>query len=237
MAKKDGFCTECGSLISVDDKKDKATCIFCGNEMDKNEALSLTDDAEKRTKLQETAMKKEKENAAELKKQEEIKPSREKETRKPKARKTREVTTIKPLPKKTKIIIVASFVGFVLILAAIFVPMVTTRNLHRGQMDEKVNEALPFSVKDHDFLYMNNRTLLVVTEDEIDDEISRNAFEAFVSLYAAQYERSEDQVRDNLTIRIYSPEGVYECYYEEGIQCSFETAHPTATPEPTVAIE
>ena len=238
MAKKEGFCTQCGSLITIDDSKEKVNCIFCGAENITRDALALNEDNETREQLQKKAQEEAKETAAREKKSGKNKPAVKKDTSKPAVKKTEEVTIIKPVPKKTILTMVAGFVLFFAITAAILVPLILSRNSNRAAMDEKIQSEMPVSIEDHTFLYMNNRELLIVTKDSVDEEKVKEVFQKYVNLYSEQYSVSPEDVMTRLKTSVYSPEGVYKCEYPDNvIVCTFSTATPTATPEPTTAIK
>lgn len=237
MAKKEGFCTQCGSLITIDDSKEKVNCIFCGGENITKDALALNEDNETREQLQKKAQEEAKETAAKAQKDKKNRPAVKKDSSKPAIRKTEEITVINPLPKKVILKMVAGFVMFFVIIAAILVPMILSRNSNRAAMDERIQTALPVEVTDHTFLYMNNRELLVVTGEEINEGKALDIFSGYLNLYSSQYSVDAGDVRQKLKLSVYSPEGVYYCAYSgDELLCRFETADPTPTPEPTTAI-
>jgi len=238
MAKKDGFCTQCGSLITIDDSKEKINCIFCGAENITKDALALNEDNETREQLQKKTQEEAKEAAAKEKKNKKNKPAAKKDTSKAIVKKTEEITIINPLPKKTILTMIAGFVLFLVIIAAILVPMILSRDSNRSDMSEKLESAFSIPVEDHTFLYMNNRELLIVTDESIDEAKAKEIYQAYLSLYSDQYSVNKDDIIQRIKVRVYSPDGVYVCkYLNNEIVCAFDTATPTATPEPTVAIQ
>ncbi len=237
MAKKDGFCTQCGSLITIDDSKEKANCIFCGAENITKDALALNEDNETREQLQKKTQEEAKEASALEKKSKKNKPAVKKDTEKTVVKKTEEITIIKPLPKKTILTMIAGFVLFFAIIAAILVPMIMLRNSNRADMDGRVQSAISIQVEDHTFLYMGNRELLIVTKDSISEAKALDVYQDFLGLYSNQYSANKEDVMRKLKVRVYSPDGVYICQYlNSEVFCTFSTATPTPTPEPTVAI-
>jgi len=237
MAKKDGFCTQCGSLITIDDSKEKISCIFCGAENITKDSLALNEDNETREELQKKAQEEAKEIAATEKKNKKNKPAVKKDTEKTVVKKTEEVTIIHPLPKKTILTMIASFVLFFAIIAAVLVPMIMMRNSNRAAMDERIQSAISIQVEDHTFMYMRNSELLIVTKDSINEAGALDVYQDYLSLYTTQYSVNKEDVMHKLKVRVYSPDGVYICQYlNNELVCSFSTATPTATPEPTTAI-
>jgi len=238
MAKKEGFCTQCGSLITIDDSKEKINCIFCGAENITKDALALNEDNETREQLQKKTQEEAKEIAAKEKKNKKNKPAVKKDTSKAIVKKTEEITIINPLPKKTILTMIAGFVLFLVIIAAILVPMILSRDSNRSDMSEKIESAISIPVEDHTFLYMNNRELLIVTGESIDEAKAIEVYQSYLGLYSNQYSVNKEDAIQKLRLRVYSPEGVYGCrYLNNEVVCTFNTATPTATPEPTTAIQ
>ena len=239
MAKTEAYCTNCGSLINVDDSKDKTKCIFCGQEMDTAKAISLNTDSESRMLIQKTADEKAREEAAARK---ELQKSGDKgmaaKQTTAKAQGPKQEVILKPLPARTKLILLASFLGFALIIAAILVPLIITRNANRLSFRETIGSS--FAIEDTEsaitFKYNDNRELMLSSEDVLAEEGAREIYEKYVALYAEAYNIDRAKAEKKITVIIFDKEGRYICSYKDGkADVSFETGSPTHTPEPTTA--
>ncbi len=239
MAKIEAYCTNCGSLINVDDSKQKATCIFCGQEIDTAKAVSLNSDNESRMLVQKAAAEKAREEAAARKEMQ--KSGARDMPAKQKAEKTqgpKQEVILKPLPARTKLILLASFVGFALVIAAIFVPLIITRNANRLSFRDTISSS--FGIEDPDsaitFKYNDNRELMLSTKDMLGEEGAREIYEKYVSVYSEAYGIDRSKAEKKTTVVIFDKEGRYTCSYKDGkMNVSFETGSPTHTPQPTAA--
>jgi len=240
MAKKEAYCTHCGSLINVDDSKDKAKCIFCGQEMDTARAIELNNDSESRMLLQKAADEKAREVAASRKDKEKLSMKEMAERAKEeKAKGPKQEIVLKPLPMKTKLILLASFLGFAIIIAAIYIPLLTIRNANRVSLRESMGTQFEIEDPGSDiaFLYNDNRYLTLSTKDTVGEEGAQDIYDTYISLYAQVYGADEAKVREKIIVTIFDAEGRYVCSYRDGdASVVFETGSPTHTPEPTVII-
>lgn len=238
MAKKEAFCTQCGSLIQLDDSKDTGKCIFCGTEVDTAKAIELKADPDTRIALQATAQEKAKEEAKLKKELQKTKGTSSKaKSNAPEVPATREVTVIEPLPTKTKLIMLGSVLGVIAILAGILIPMILTRNSQRASFDKQITQAMPFKISSHAYKFSDNREFLVATKDTLSQDKVKETFAAYQNLYAKAYSISSEKASDKLVVKIYAQEGLYVCKYADGsLQTVFDLSNPTPTPKPTTAI-
>lgn len=233
MAKKEGICTKCGSIIQIDESKDKVECIFCGETSDTKRALDLANDPTAASDLQKKAL----ESSKSEKKQEAKTPAPQTKKKKTSTVKTEEVTTIKPLPQKTKTIIISVALAFFVIIAAIVYPIISIRNSRREAMDARLGE-ISIPVTDHTYHYNNNRAFWFVTDVEIDEDTAKTVFDEYANIYSQEHSVTMDEAKQMLSVKIFDPNGVHTTgYSNDTFVYEFETSDPTPTPEPTTAIE
>jgi hypothetical protein len=238
MAKKEAFCTQCGSLIQVDDSKETGKCIFCGADVSTAKAIDLKADPDTRIALQASAQEKAKEEAKLNKELQKTKGSSSKsKSNAPEVPTTREITVIEPLPMKTKLIILVSVVAVIAILSGILIPMILTRNNHRTSFDSQINKAMPFTIASHAYKFSDNRELVIATKEVLSSDKAKEAFTSYQKLYEKAYSVSADKATSKLVVKLYAKEGLYVCkYVNNEFQSVFERSDPTPTPKPTTAI-
>lgn len=231
MGKKEAYCTQCGSLINIDDSKDKNKCLFCGAEIVTEKALKLNDDTESRLLIQKAAEQKAKEEAKDKKKDQ---PKSAKNTQ-PAVPAQKEIIVMKPLPLKTKIIIFASLIAVVAILSGIFVPTITIRNQKRSLFEGQITGALTYKLESYAFKYNDNREFVVATSSELSRPDAEKTYNAYASMYTDAYGISETSAQKKLSVKIYAKNGLYSCDKKSGtLNVSFTTATPTPTMTPAV---
>lgn len=235
MAKTEAFCTQCGSLINIDDSKDKSKCLFCGTEIDTAKALNLKGDSESRLAIQKEAEKKAVEEAKIKKDAAKLnKGTKSDSTPQPPA--VKEEVVIRPLPLKTKLILFGAFLGIVAILCGIFIPTILTRNEKRELFSPKLQQ-IQFPLQSYAFKYNDNRELIVATGSEIREEDARAAYETYSVMYKNAYDISSEKTMSKLVVKVYAKNGLFICKGVGGVLATtFTTSTPTPTTAPTTAI-
>ncbi len=232
MSKKEAFCTNCGSLINIDDSKDKNTCLFCGTEVETNRALDLKSDPEKRIALQKDAETKAKEQAKT--KKEALKQTKSTKPGPVAVPVIREIIVHKPLSTKERIIIFGSLFTVVAILAGIFVPTILSRNEKRESMTSQINNKMPFAIQSFSYKFNDNREFLVATAEEISDAKATETFTSYANLYRTVYTNSSTKTQDKLVVKVYAKNGLFVCKSANStVSVKFVTSTPTPTPIPT----
>lgn len=236
MAKKDAFCTQCGSLVQIDDSKDKNVCIFCKAEISTKKALELNTDTESRLLLQKAAEQKSKEESIALKEKNKLsKASGHDEITTSKAPKMEII--LKPLPLKIKLAVFGAFMLLVVTLTAIYVPLVLNRNEKRETMNAVIVKELGIESTSTTYKDNNNRKFVLATAMTLNEGMAIAAFEKYVDIYSNIYEVSPDKVRSKIVVTLYDTAGRYICSYSDGaVNAVFETATPTHVPTPTQSI-
>ncbi len=237
MAKKDAYCTRCGSLIQVDEAKEKSTCIFCKAEIDTAHALSLNTDSESRLLLQKAAEQKAKEEAAALReKNKAAKPSLA-DMAAARSKAPKQEIVLKPLPMKTKLAFFGSLLGIILLAAAIITPVILTRNARRADLTAELTKDLGIGASDLAYQHNDNSGFIFVTSDTYTEDAAAAAFETYVSAYSAVYGVTPEEARRKVAVTVYDASGRYVCSYADGkVRADFETASPTPTAAPTQTI-
>lgn len=238
MAKKEAFCTKCGSLINIDESKAKNSCLFCGSEVETKNALGLKDDSEARLALQKESEKKAREEAAAKRQlQKQGKPAKTETSGVP-AKTTKEIIVMKPLPLKTKLIIFGSMIGILVIIAAIFIPTILSRNQKRALLNTELNQNVEFEIKSHAFKFNDNHELSLATDSSIAESLAESTYQSYIQIYSKAYGVTSERAEGKLVVRIYAKNGLYVCKNLRGtFFIGFETSAPTPTLAPTVVIK
>lgn len=242
MAKKEGYCSECGSLLNFDDSKDKILCIFCGEEVDTKKALDLNEDNESRINIQKVAEEKAKIEAAKRKERQKNAKPTPKDIIKDKQNSPKEEIVLKPLPKKMKIALIAVPLSLVVVLFAIFVPLLTSRNAKRITMHESMEKEFKISIDSYSYNYNNNRELVISTDNKITEADALTIYNSYMQIYAKTYDITTEKANEKLTVIIYFHGGDNEDesgryiikYVDENLKIKFETGIAAPTLEETI---
>lgn len=239
MSKTEAYCTHCGSLINVDDSKEKSKCIFCGEEMETAKALALNTNSEARLLLQNAASEKSKEESSVRKEQEKLSMKEMAAKAKANAAKgPKQEIVLRPLPMKTKLIILVSFLGIVAIIAAVFVPLIMTRNANRAAIEDRLSNSLGYEITSQAFKYNDNREFILSVKDTVEEAGAIEIFEKYASVYSEVTGKDAGSVKQAVTVIVFDAEGRYICQYKDGsISAVFETGTPTHTPTPEPTAE
>lgn len=229
MGKAEAFCTQCGSLIVIDDSKEKNTCLFCGGTVTTAKALELKTDPGTRTLLQKEAEQKAA-DAAKAKKEQQ-KQSGQKAVSTAPASGPKQTVVIRPIPLKIKLILIGILVGIVLVLSGIFVPTILNRNAKRDVISAQLTEKMPFTAQSYAFKFNDNHEFLIATNEDLDEGAAMEAYESYLGIYQAAYSISADKTQEKVTMKLYAANGLYSFDSKDGeILVSFTTATPTPTP-------
>ncbi|MHB1483212.1 MAG: hypothetical protein ACYCYI_00985 [Saccharofermentanales bacterium] len=238
MAKNEAFCTKCGSLINIDDSKEKNKCLFCGSEVATKNALELKNNTEARLALQKEAESKAKEDAATKKQlQKQIKTDKP-DTAASSAAVTKEIVVLKPMPLKMKLILFGSLIGMLVILAGVFIPTILSRNQKRSLMTTQLDQKIEFSIKSQAFKFNDNRELYLATDSSVAENLAKSTYQTYMQIYTEAYHTTAAKAENKLVVRLYAKNGLYVCENIQGtLFVDFETSTPTPTTVPTVVIK
>ncbi|MDD4328140.1 MAG: hypothetical protein PHU83_07900, partial [Eubacteriales bacterium] len=140
---------------------------------------------------------------------------------------------LRPLPMKTKLIILVSFLGIVAIIAAVFVPLIMTRNANRAAIEDRLSNSLGYEITSQAFKYNDNREFILSVKDTVEEAGAIEIFEKYASVYSEVTGKDAGSVKQAVTVIVFDAEGRYICQYKDGsISAVFETGTPTHTPTP-----
>ena len=230
MAVGQGICTNCGSLIMLEDREELCECLFCNCVFPSADALALAKDSEGHVFPNEPQEKQEGTRKLTVTPvfQDPVPAAVAREEKKKAIVKEAVVEyeispdDVKP-PKKTVQIIVLCTIVFFAIVAVITIPRYLTRNNHRTEITNEIATVFTeFKVdteKDEKGYYVGflingqkNTDISVVTQDKIDETAALATFKNYASLRAKAYEIDESDFSSMyapLSMRIYSSSGVY----------------------------
>ncbi len=217
MAVYEGLCTNCGSLLRVDDSQEKVRCIFCWGESDSEAAINLMgrDDVEYPNEAYAEPSAEEKAEALKAQgmggvvmRQEPKVNRKEKKTGKltPKEKVAlQNKPLVKPeVSKKHKITIVAGVVAFVLVLAAIGLPIYFLRENKADEIMQKLPEhvALASSKEKVDLHRQDNHIITIVSPKAVTKKQAEETFLAFSKVYAEVYGISEEAAKNKVEVKL-----------------------------------
>lgn len=225
MAVKEGLCSNCGSLMRIDDSKETATCIFCWAEVNANEALDLIEDSEGHEFLNETFD----EPGLEEKTQAlaaqgfggiHVSTSARQVPKKTIERKEGKLTPrekvalqnkplVKPYcSKKHLLLITAGVVGFVAVIAAIAFPMYFTREGKKKEIKEKLPNSISFASDQtlYNINKQNNSAITIISPEAIDEATAKDIFEKYASIYSETYGISAEDAKAKIQVKILDEE-------------------------------
>lgn len=229
MAIGQGICTNCGSLIMLEDREELCECLFCNCVFPSAEALELAKNSEGHVFPNEPQEKQEGTRKLTVTPvfQDPVPAAVAREAKKKAVVKETVVEyeispdDVKP-PKKTIQMIVLGTVIFIAIIAAIAIPRFISRNNYRTAIIDEIETVFePFEVDTEKVsgyyvgFFINgqkNADISVVTQEEITEEQVLTTFENYADLRAKAYGVDENDFSSKyapLSMRIYSASGVY----------------------------
>ena len=228
MAILEGLCSNCGSLIQMDTSQEEHRCIFCWAEINPsfsqslladpqdyefpNEEIPQPTDAERQAFMLRqmgqtqaaTALQRSAPQPRKKKKEDLISP----------AEKVRLMTRpiVEPVAsRKSRLIMVGGILAFVLVFAVIFTPLFIHRTNRQNDLESRINAIFPFEVTEEQMSlnHQNNRSLVVISPEEVTEEAAREVYLGFSREYADVYGISEEQAQDRVEVEVLGPDGGY----------------------------
>lgn len=226
MAIKEGRCPNCGSIINLDANGQKGHCLFCDAVFDSKTAFEIAADPTGYEFPNEPQPKYE---GPDLQPKTGSQAGRAVGTQSAQAAKKK-----RPAPQKAyvhkepiklpdtklspqmrrKVIIVT--LAVIILIAAISVPLIITRDGNRSQLLEAMPEIAPFSIDaDSDVVLrrLNNSFLLIVADELISRDDMILLFKNFSEKRADIHNYDPDdfsRVYGKVTVRLITPEGGYQ---------------------------
>lgn len=232
---KEGLCTNCGSLMRINENDPEGItyCIFCHAPVKNQEALDLMEDSEgyefpNETYREPTA--EEKAKAFESQGLGGIQVVNRSQQRKPTVRKEGRLTPrekvalqnkplVKPYcSKKHRIAIAVGSLAFVLVIAAIALPVYFTRENKKAELMEEIPERLSISQTEErvSIQKQNNSGLILVSEEAVTEDKAREIFDDYSALYAEVYGIEPGKAEQKIRVKVVDQEsGGYEVKTEK----------------------
>lgn len=227
MAIVEGLCSNCGSLIQVDTAKQEQRCIFCWAEVNADFSQSLLHDSsdyefpnedlpqpsgsERQAYMLDSMGQAQ---AAQALQRSRPQPRKKKEETIAPAEKVRLMTRpiVEPVAsRKSRLYMLGGILAFVLVTAAIFTPFFLNRTARQEALVGRMNEIFPFPVSEDNVSldYQNNRSLMVVSPESVDEETARTVYENFGREYADVYDITDEEALKRIEVEVLGPDGGY----------------------------
>lgn len=217
MALYEGLCTNCGSLLRVDDSQESVRCIFCWGESDSEAAINLMNKndieypneayAEPSAEEKAEALKAQGMGGVVMRQEPKVK-RKEKKTGKltPKEKVAlQNKPLVKPeVSKKHKIAILAGVAAFVIALAAIGLPIYFLRENKADEIMQKLPEhvALSNAKEKVDLHRQDNHIITIVSPETVTQEQAEETFLAFSKVYSEVYGISEEDAKNKVELKL-----------------------------------
>lgn len=225
MPVSEGLCPNCGSLIQVDSAQPDTRCIFCWAPVDADLAQSLLADPsnyefpneayQQPTEAERRAHMLEQMGQTQMAQQvlrQQPQPRKPKEDKMSPAEKVKLMTRpiVEPVASKKSItIMIAGILGFLLLFFGIFTPLYLSRTAKQATLTEKLNKVVPFDLDEKNISLegQRNHSLMIVSPEEVTEEVAGKAYEEFALLYSDVYNISEEVAKDRIEVEILGPNG------------------------------
>lgn len=226
MAIREGLCTNCGSLMRVNDQEESTSCIFCWALVDNQEAMNLMADSEgyafPNIEYTEGTLE-ERTRAMQAQGLGNVNSARtpQVQTSKTTVRKEGKLTPrekvalqnkpiVKPYcSKKHRLAIIAGVVAFVILLAAIAVPVYFLRENKKTEILNQLPQEIPFASDENRVNIQNqsNNEITLISPEDIDREGAEEVFQSYSSIYANVYAISQEDAQNKVEVRVLSENG------------------------------
>ena len=229
MAIKEARCGNCGSIIRVDEKAERAVCIFCGAKTPTAEALAIQKNPEghdfpheEQAELTEEERKEALSGhrgaggkykapvvAAAPRAAHPAQPSAAERV----AQLESKPVEIKPLTLRTILFVALGVVLFVGVIVALILPPFFNREQKREALKVKIKEIVPAEVAAADQRYMiegqDNRHLRVIAPAEVTEEQAEDLATKFRMARAEVYGLPADDPQSKTVVDLFSEEKSY----------------------------
>lgn len=235
MAIREGLCTNCGSLMRIDDSQESSSCIFCWATVDNQDALDLMEDSEGYEFPNETFSEPDATTKVEVMRSQGLggvhvvsDPMRQ--ARKVTQRKEGKLTPrekvalqnkplVKPeCSKKHRLSIVAGVVGFVVLLAGVAVPVYFSRENKKAEILARLDKVAAFAEDSArvNVLQQNNSAITLISPDELTEDVAKEVFNSYSQVYSEVYAISEEEAKNKVRVKILDEKsGGFEVYNDK----------------------
>ncbi|MDO5732892.1 MAG: hypothetical protein Q4P72_03785 [Eubacteriales bacterium] len=238
MAKTEGKCPNCGSIIQFDKQAERVRCIFCWGESDREEAEALMvddsahvyanesfeapDDDERHELLMRqrggqtaaTPVKKTKTaNKVQTKKRKDDEPSAVEKIKSMK----KTVVRVPKVPTKKWLILTGIVTVLIVLFVAISVPLYMKRVEARATLEREVLEHSALKLEDQDAFAidgLHNQSMLLVSRQTVKQEDAEKVAKIFYEAYETAY--GDAAKTAHLQLRLLSNEAAFEAHIDGG---------------------
>lgn len=228
MAIKEGRCPNCGSILNLDSNSEKGHCLFCDAVFENSTAFEIAQNPagydfpnEPQPKYEGPNLQPQQKSGSHGGKAVDRQPpqtAKKKKPAPPKAYVHKEPIKLpdtKLSPKMKRRVIIGTL-ALLILIAAISVPLIITRDNNRAQLVEAMPQIAPFAVdaeSDVVLRRLNNSFLLIAAQELVTPDQMVDLFKAFAEKRAEIHSYSQEDFRrvyGSVTVRLITPEGGYQ---------------------------
>ncbi len=233
MAIHEGICPNCGSLMRINDENEETYCIFCWAPADSKEAIALAEDStghefenksypepdpeEKMAALAAQGL-----GGVNVMPQTPTKKPAQERRRKGKLTPREKVSLqnkplVKPyVSKKHRIRIVIGVCVFLIIIAAIALPVYFTRENKKTELMEYLPELVSYASDENrvNIQRQSNQLVTLVNPEQTDEADAVDVFNKYAKTYAEVYGIDEEEAKSRIEVRLLDEQsGGYRIVY------------------------
>lgn len=235
MAIHEGLCPNCGSLMRVNDENETTYCIFCWAAADSEEAIALMENSEGHTfpntsYPEPSPEEKMKALAAQglggvnVMQQPSRKPKQEKRRQGKLTPREKVSLQNKPLvkpycSKKHRIAILSGILVFLLVIAAIALPVYFTRAGKKAELMEQLPSLIDFASDETrvNIQRQSNQLVTLVNPEETSEAEAEDVFNKYAKVYSEVYGIDIEKAKQKIELNILDEQsGGFRVSYREG---------------------
>ena len=231
MAIREGRCKNCGSIIRVDDSKDDAVCLFCWAHTAPQEAIQIARNPDQYSfpnEPQDEPSAEDRDEALNMVSWgtraggapivHSAAPSSARKQKKgltpaEKVAQSKKEIIEPKMSKRGRRITLAASLGAILLIAVISVPLMLTRESHRGALRGEMAAIYTMgklSDANYQFSGQGNGTLTLVVPDSLTSEDTETIMRNFKKVRGKVYGLSENDPQNGLLLRIYDANAIVD---------------------------
>lgn len=226
MALHEGLCTNCGSLMRLNDENESTYCIFCWAEVNTAEGIRLGVDAsghkyenveyaEPATEVKVAALQAQGLGGASVMAAVPARRTAAVEKRAEGKLTPRERVALqnKPIVKpycatKHRVAIIGGVVAFLLVLSAVALPIYLTRENKKTALKEKLPTFLAYANEENrlNIERQRNQVIIIVSPAATSENEALSIFQNYAQAYAEVYEITEEAAQAKVEVRLFDSE-------------------------------
>ncbi len=225
---KQGRCPNCGSILTVDDRQNKAVCMFCWARFTPAEAIRIDEDPDAYdfpNEEQEEPTDAERELAFSATRQVTLttaaaprqaprraKPQPGRLTPAQKVALQKKELVVPRVQKSDRFRLIGGVGAILLVLALIFVPLTLMRESRRAQLSAEIAAIAgePIAEEAYGFSGLRNHSLILASGAELSESDVSAIYERFKTARAAVYGLDADDAQANVRLRVAGSQGLFE---------------------------